>query len=81
MSTAQVVSSKYQLKWLHDEIDLYDRKLAHFDKYGAETPTATRSKLETKRSTLEKTARKLAAEGVEFDPKDLPRSFRETTTA
>ena len=29
-----------------------------------------------KRATLAETARKLVADGVEFDPVDLPRSFR-----
>ena len=34
------------------------------------------SKLLTKRAALEKTARQLAASGVEFNDSELPRSFR-----
>ena len=73
--SADAVASKYQLKWLHEEIDLYDRKIAHLDRYSAAASAAVRAKMVSKRSTLEKEARKLAAEGVEFDAKTLPRSF------
>ncbi|MFC6647324.1 hypothetical protein ACFQBQ_17455 [Granulicella cerasi] len=76
MSTPQAVSAAFQLKWLHEEIDLYDRKLAHFDKYSAAGSAAERKKMVTKRSTLEKTARQMVSDGVEFQAKDLPRSFR-----
>jgi hypothetical protein len=76
MKIADAVASKYQLKWLHEEIDLYDRKIAHLDKYSATASASDRARMVTKRSTLEKAARKLAAEGVEFDSKTLPRSFR-----
>jgi len=82
MGTPQEVSDMYRLKWLHEEIDLYDRKLAHLEKYSQEGSEAERGRMEKKRSALEKTARKLAAEHTEFDPKALPRSFRtEETTA
>jgi hypothetical protein len=71
---------KYFLKSLHQEIDLYDRKLAYMAKYtefasGADREVAE-NKMIAKRATLEQTARQLAADGVEFKPADLPRSFR-----
>ncbi|MGO4515635.1 hypothetical protein AB4Y89_07575 [Terriglobus sp. 2YAB30_2] len=74
------VQDKYYLKSLHDEIDLYDRKLAHLAKYevfasDAERDTAI-GKMETKRATLARTAQKLVEDGIEFQPSDLPRSFR-----
>jgi len=79
--TQEQVSLKFKLKWLHEEIDLYDRKIAHLERNSASSlGTTSRSKLETKRGTLEKAARKLAAEGVEFDPQSLPRSFRAAET-
>jgi hypothetical protein len=72
--------SKYQLKSLHAEIDLLDRRLAHMEKYDtfatdAAKAAATR-KLVLKRKPLEESARRLAAEGVEFLQSELPRSFR-----
>lgn len=71
---------KYFLRSLHQEIDLYDRKLAYLDKYvvftSAEEREEAESKIVSKRATLERTARELAAAGVEFSPSDLPRSFR-----
>jgi hypothetical protein len=79
MSTSQSVSDTYQLKWLHQEIDLYDRKLAHLDKYNPDA-SLERKKMVTKRGALEKTARQMAADGASFDPKDLPRSFRAAET-
>ena len=76
----QVPHDKYFLRSLHQEIDLYDRKLAYLEKYAAFDSTADREeaekKLVTKRASLAETAKKLAAEGVEFKPSDLPRSFR-----
>jgi hypothetical protein len=71
---------KYFLRDLHQEIDLYDRKLAYLDKYVDFASTADRDeaakKLLAKRSPLEKAARELAASGVEFSSDELPRSFR-----
>lgn len=71
---------KYFLKELHQEIDLYDRKLAHLNTYEQFASQADRDEAEkrllTKRAPLEKTARELAAAGVAFEDKDLPRSFR-----
>lgn len=77
---AAVVADKYHLKSIHEEIDLVDRKLAHllkFERFDSEEDrdSATR-KLATKRETLVKTALRLAAEGVEFKPSELPRSLR-----
>jgi len=71
---------KYFLKDLHQEIDLFDRKLAYLNHYVEFASPREREeaegKLLAKRAPLEKTARELAASGVEFDDKDLPRSFR-----
>lgn len=70
---------KYFLRSVHQEIDLYDRKLAHLRNHQEfASPTEreeAESKLKTKRAALEKTARELAAAGVEFSDTDLPRSF------
>lgn len=71
---------KYFLRSLHQEIDLYDRKLAHLEKYEVFASPADREEAEkrilTKRATLVRTAKELAAAGVEFSELDLPRSFR-----
>lgn len=77
------VHDKYYLKTLHEEIDLYDRKLAHMAKYelfasDAERETAL-GKMTTKRATLALAAKKLMEDGIEFRPSDLPRSFRPQT--
>jgi hypothetical protein len=75
-----VPRDKYFLRSLHQEIDLYDRKIAYLDKYVQFDSTADRdgaeSKLQAKRASLAETARQLVADGVEFNPVDLPRSFR-----
>ena len=71
---------KYYLKTLHEEIDLFDRKLAHMLKYDTFVTdaerTASAGKLNAKRELLARTARQLASEGIEYKPSDLPRSFR-----
>lgn len=71
---------KYFLRDLHQEIDLYDRKLAYLDKYVEFASPGDREEAENRllarRAPLEKTALELAASGVEFEEKDLPRSFR-----
>jgi hypothetical protein len=71
---------KYFLRDLHQEIDLYDRKLADLIKHVEFASPADREeaekKLLTKRASLEKAALDLAASGVEYEEKDLPRSFR-----
>ena len=73
---------KYFLRDLHQEIDLYDRKLAYLDNFGEFASPADRDdaagKLLAKRAPLEKAALELAASGIEFEEKDLPRSFRTT---
>lgn len=70
---------KYFLRDLHQEIDLYDRKLAYLEKFMAFDSPADRQEAEkellTKRASLERAALELAASGVEYDEKDLPRSF------
>ncbi len=77
--------NKYVLKSLHEEIDLFDRKLAHMLKYEAFATDAARKsstgKLQAKRDLLARTARQLVSEGIEFSPSDLPRSFRTDTEA
>lgn len=76
----QVPHDRYFLKSLHEEIGLYDRKLAHLEKYAEFESPADRegaeSKLLAKRASLTETARQLVADGVEFNPSDLPRSLR-----
>lgn len=71
---------KYFLRDLHQEIDLYDRKLAYLGQSVDFATPADReeaeNKLLAKRAPLETTARELVASGVEYDEKDLPRSFR-----
>ncbi len=71
---------KYYLKSLHEEIDLFDRKLAHLLKYDTFETEAARAasagKLNAKRELLARTARQLVRDGIEFKPTDLPRSFR-----
>ena len=71
---------KYFLRSLHQEIDLYDRKLADLQKFGTFDSPEERQQAEknivTKRASLEKTARELSASGVEFSQSELPRSFR-----
>jgi len=71
---------KYQLKSLHEEIDLFDRKLAHllrFEEFATDAArnTAARS-LTTKREQLVRAAREMVSEGVEYNDSELPRSFR-----
>lgn len=77
------MQDKYFLKSLHEEIDLYDRKLAHLIKYGpfpsAQEKQIAADKITAKRATLERTARALMAAGIEFRADDLPRSFRPPT--
>lgn len=75
-----VPTDKYYLKSVHEEIDLFDRKLAHllkFEKFNSEEERDLAArKLTVKRNTLVQTALRLAAEGVEFKQNELPRSLR-----
>lgn len=71
---------KYQLKSLHEEIDLFDRKLAHLLKY-EDFPTdaarkAAAGKLSAKRDLLVRKAQRMADDGVEFNESELPKSLR-----
>jgi hypothetical protein len=79
-TTPTPIESKYQLKTLHADIDLYDRRLAHLLKYEVFATEAARNaaarKITLKRDPLVVTAKRLAAEGVEFKESELPRSFR-----
>lgn len=72
---------KYFLRDLHQEIALYDRKIAYLDKYVVFASTQDReeaaNKLIAKRAPLEKTARELVASGVEYLDEELPQSFRQ----
>ena len=74
------VQDKYYLRSVHEEIGLYDRKLAHLNKYEVFASDADREaaarKMSGKRELLVQTARRLASEGIEFKDSDLPRSFR-----
>ena len=75
-----VASDKYHLRSIHEEIALFDRKLAHLAKYekfdSDEQRTLAARKMTTKRNALVTTAQKLVAEGVEFNASDLPKSLR-----
>lgn len=74
---------KYYLRDLHQEIDFCDRKLAYLENHVEFASAAERQLAEkgllAKRAPLEKAALELAASGVEYDQKDLPRSFRNMT--
>lgn len=79
MKRAAARRDKYFLRDLHQEIDLFDRKLAylvHEEFASPEDRDEAEKRLLAQRAPLEKTARELAASGVEFEDKDLPRSFR-----
>lgn len=71
---------KYFLRDLHQEIDFYDRKLAYLDQFADFASPGDREEAEkglrAKRAPLEKAALELVASGVEYEEKDLPRSFR-----
>lgn len=71
---------KYQLRSLHEEISLFDRKLAHLLKYESFATEAARDaaagKLNSKRNLLVKAARQMAVDGIEFSPSELPVSLR-----
>ncbi len=71
---------KYYLRTLHQEIDLFDRKLAHmlkYDNFATEAErTTSAGKMKAKRELLVLTARTLINEGIEFKPSELPRSLR-----
>lgn len=72
--------NKYQLKDLHQEIDFFDRQIAHLQKYAAFATEEERQKaidkIATKREKLVKNARALATQGIEYAEAELPRSFK-----
>lgn len=78
MST--LAPGKYQLKSLHEEIDLFDRKLAHLLKYETFPSDAERDaaagKMAAKRDLLVRKAQQMADDGIEFNASDLPKSLR-----
>jgi hypothetical protein len=75
-----ISDSKYALKDLHQEIDLFDRKIAYcqnLEEFASDDARAAAlRKLTTKRESLVKTAIGMAERGVECDPRYLPRSFK-----
>jgi len=77
--------SKHALKDLHEEIDLFDRKIAYcqtHEKFDTEQARAAAlQKLVTKREALVKSALAMASRGVECDPKYLPRSFKQAAAS
>ncbi len=77
--------SKYALQDLYAEIDLFDRKISHSQKYASFDSDQERAsaveKLMTKRETLVKSATAMAGRGIACDPKYLPRSLREIANA
>src|SRR5579875_902603 len=79
-SMAAPAQDKYFLRSLHQEIDLFDRKLAHmlrYDSFASDNERkASANKLQVKRDSLARTARKLVEDGIEFKASELPRSFR-----
>jgi hypothetical protein len=75
-----LLQDKYQLKSLHEEIDLFDRKLAHLLRYeefacDADRDAAAR-RMTAKRELLARAARQMANDGIQFNASELPRSFR-----
>ncbi len=78
MATAP--TGKYYLRSIHEEIALFDRKLAHLEKYETfasdeERDQAAR-KIATKRKALVTIAQRMIAEGVDFNASELPKSLR-----
>lgn len=78
MATAP--TGKYYLRSIHEEIALFDRKLAHLEKYETFASDEARQsavrKMTTKRKSLVNIALRLVEEGVEFAPSELPKSLR-----
>lgn len=80
-----ITDSKYALKDLHEEIDLFDRNIAYCQTYAKFDSEELRAKalhkLVVKRESLVKTALAMASRGVQCDPKYLPRSFKQAAEA
>ncbi len=75
-----LLQDKYQLKSLHEEIDLFDRKLAHLLRYEEFACDADRDaavkRMNAKRELLARAARQMVSDGIEYNASELPRSFR-----
>jgi hypothetical protein len=75
-----IPSGKYQLRSLHEEIALFDRKLAHAQSHESFATEEERSsavgKLTAKRSLLIRKAQQMIDEGIEFAESERPRSLR-----
>lgn len=67
--------SKYALKSLHEEIALFDRKIAHLEKYEsfstAEERNAAANKMTSKRQQLVKAAKTMTDAGITVDPSSM----------
>lgn len=76
---ATPAKDKYSLRSLHEEISLYDRKLAHLLKYDTfaseQDREKTVDKLTSKRNLLVRHARDLVDAGVEYKLAEVPRSL------
>jgi hypothetical protein len=74
------LQDKYQLKSLHEEIDLFDRKLAHLLRYEEFACDADRDaavkRMNAKRELLARAARQMVHDGIAYNASELPRSFR-----
>ena len=77
---SKLPSGKYQLKSLHEEISLLDRKLAHTQTYETFATVAERTaaedKLSARRNLLIRKAQQMIEEGIEFSEAERPRSLR-----
>lgn len=78
MATKQP-KDKYYLRSIHEEIGLYDRKLAHLLKYDQFATDKDREvaaqKLTSKRNLLVRDANHLIESGIEYKTSDVPRSL------
>ncbi len=77
--------NRYDLRDVHKEIDLFDRKIAHCQEHETFDSDAERSaalqKLTTKRESLVKAALDAVSRGIESDAAYLPRSFKTSANA
>lgn len=75
-----VSPERFQLKTLHEDISLLDRKLAHLKNYETFETDALRDaavrKMLTRRETLVQKARRMTADGVAYLPSEVPLSLR-----
>ncbi len=75
-----IPDNKYNLRDLHQEIALMDRKISHlqnFESFEKEEDRASAiAKLQTKRDELVRAAESMAGRGVEYSVKDLPNSMK-----